>query len=96
VQARLTPGTARGLYLTVWGLILVVGLWLFAAVVEDVLTADPMVVVDQMVAHWLHAHATLRLTAAMRAISALAAALDCAESQASRAGGVAPLAPWRS
>jgi hypothetical protein len=71
VQAHLTPGTALGLHLTIWTLLLLLGVWLFAAIVEDVLTAEPIVVVDQVVAHWLHIHTTSWLTSGVRAISTL-------------------------
>jgi hypothetical protein len=72
LQARLTPGGYLGLHLTVGVLILVTAVWLFGAVVEDVVTADPLVLADQRVSAWLHAHATPTLIAVMRGISALA------------------------
>jgi membrane protein DedA with SNARE-associated domain len=50
VQARLTPGGYLGLHLTVGVLILMTAAWLFGAVVEDVLTVDPLVIADQRVA----------------------------------------------
>lgn len=73
MQARLTTGTAFGLHLTIWTLLLLMGVWLFAPIVEAVLTTEPIVVVDQVVAHWLHTHTTSWLTSGMRAISTLAA-----------------------
>jgi membrane protein DedA with SNARE-associated domain/membrane-associated phospholipid phosphatase len=75
VQARLAPGGYLGLHLTVGVLILVTAAWLFGAVVEDVLRADPLVMADQRVALWLHRHATPTLTAVMRGISTLASSL---------------------
>ena len=71
-QARLTPGGYLGLHLTVGALIIVAVLWLFGAIAEDVLTGDPLIIIDQRLAVWLHAHATPPLTAAMLGISALA------------------------
>lgn len=73
MQARLTTDTAFGLHLTIWTLLLLMGVWLFAPIVEDVLTTELIVVVDQVVAHWLHTHTTSWLTSGMRAISTLAA-----------------------
>jgi membrane-associated phospholipid phosphatase len=75
VQARLTPGGYLGLHLTVGVLILMTAAWLFGAVVEDVLTVDPLVIADQRVAPWPHMHATPMLTVVMQGISALASSL---------------------
>jgi undecaprenyl-diphosphatase len=45
--------------------------WVFGGIVEDILTHDPLTVIDSDVAQWLHAHATPPVTTAMLAISFL-------------------------
>src|SRR5215212_193722 len=59
---RLTPGQYLGLHLTV-GLVAAAGsLWLFGGLVEDLITGDPLVRFDRVVADYLHSHATPALT----------------------------------
>jgi membrane-associated phospholipid phosphatase len=59
---RLTPGQYLGLHLTV-GLLAAAGcLWLFGGLAEDLLTGDPIVRFDRLLADYLHAHATPPLT----------------------------------
>jgi undecaprenyl-diphosphatase len=74
-QARLTPGGYLGLHLTVGALILVAAVWLFGSIIEDVLTGDPLVIVDRRKAIWLHAHGTPALTTIIQGVSALASSL---------------------
>ncbi len=45
--------------------------WLFGGVTEDVLSGDPLTVVDVVIAQWLHAHVTPGLTGWMLAITNL-------------------------
>ena len=71
VQARFSPRGYLGLHLTVGALIVIGASWLFGGIAEDVLTGDPLVVVDQRVAEWLHARATPGLTSVMTVVSAL-------------------------
>lgn len=71
VQARLSPEGYLGLHLTLGALALVGAAWLFGGIAEDVLTNDPLTIVDVKVAAWLHARATPRLTAIMLFITHL-------------------------
>jgi undecaprenyl-diphosphatase len=45
---------------------------IFGKIAEDVVTGDPLTVVDREIAVWLHLHATPTLTEAMKFISLLA------------------------
>ena len=66
---RLTPGQYLGLHLTL-GLVAAAGcLWLFGGLAEDVMTRDPLVRFDRMVAGYLHASATPALTAFLLTIT---------------------------
>jgi membrane-associated phospholipid phosphatase len=71
VQARLAPGGYLGLQLTLGALALVGASWLFGGIAEDVLTGDPLTLVDLQVAQWFHAHATAPLTRAMLVLTHL-------------------------
>lgn len=71
LQARFSPQGYLGLHLTVGALVVIGASWLFGGIAEDVFTGDPLVVVDQRVADWLHAHATPGLTSFMSAVSDL-------------------------
>src|SRR5262249_14537607 len=62
LQDRLTPGGYLGLHLTVGAAVIILACWGFGAVVEDLLTHDPLVAVDEQVATWFHAHATPAVT----------------------------------
>ena len=46
--------------------------WIFGKVAEDVVTGDPLAVVDREIAVWLHLHSTPTLSEAMKFISLLA------------------------
>ena len=56
LQARFSTEGYLGLHLTIGALILIGGTWLFAAIAEDVVTANRLTVVDAEVSAWLHAH----------------------------------------
>lgn len=71
MRARFSPEGALGLQLTVGALMLISATWIFGAIAEDVATADTITVIDLKLANWLHAHASLRLTRVMLAVSAL-------------------------
>lgn len=71
VRARLSPGGYLGLHLTLGALVLVGASWLFGGIAEDVLTGDPLTVVDVQVAHWFHERATPAVTQFMLAVSHL-------------------------
>jgi membrane protein DedA with SNARE-associated domain/membrane-associated phospholipid phosphatase len=59
---RLTPGQYLGLHLTVGLLAAACSLWLFGGLVEDLLTGDPLVRFDRVLADYLHSHASPPLT----------------------------------
>lgn len=69
---RLSPRGYLGLHLTVGVLLLMGASWLFGDITEDVLTGDPLTVVDQNVADWFHERRTPGLTTAMQFVSGLA------------------------
>ncbi len=71
VRARLSPRSYLGLQLTV-GVVVMTGFaWLFGGIAEDVVTGDPLTVVDVQVAYWFHGHLAPALTVAMLVISEL-------------------------
>jgi len=72
LQARLSPAGFLGLDLTIGAIILIGAVWMFGGIAEDVVTGDPLTVVDRDIAVWLHLHATPTLTDAMMFISLLA------------------------
>jgi membrane-associated phospholipid phosphatase len=72
VQARMAPEGLFGRYLTVGAAMLVGAVWLFGGIAEDVITGEPLVLIDQWLSEWFRAHATPRFTEAMRVVSALA------------------------
>jgi len=72
LQARLSPAGFLGLDLTIGAIILIGAGWIFGGIAEDVVTGDPLTVVDRDIAVWLHRHATPALTEAMKLISLLA------------------------
>ena len=71
VQARLSPQAYLGLHLTLGALVLIGASWLFGGIAEDVLSGDPLTVVDDQVANWFHAHSTPVLTRLMLLITHL-------------------------
>lgn len=71
VRARLSPEGYLGLRLTVGAMVLIGAGWLFGGVAEDVLSGDPLTIVDVDVSQWLHAHATPLLNQWMLAITHL-------------------------
>lgn len=69
VRARLSPGGYLGLELTLGATVLVAAAWVFGGVAEDVVTGDPLTLVDAWLAQWLHDHMSPWLTLLMRAVS---------------------------
>jgi len=69
LQDRLSPQGYLGLHLTIGMLVILLGCWWFGAIVEDLLTHDPLVIVDQQVATWFHEHATPAVTDIAKAIT---------------------------
>ncbi len=74
-RLRLSPKGYLGLHLTLGALALVGSSWLFGDIAEDVVTGNPLTVVDLKVAEWLHERATPTLTAVMLFISLLGSTL---------------------
>lgn len=74
VQARLTTEGQFGLHLTIGTLVLVGAAWLFGGIAEDLITDDPLVLVDAIASEWFRSHATPRFTMGMQFTSALASA----------------------
>lgn len=72
LQARLSPAEFLGLDLTIGAIILIGAVWIFGGIAEDVVSGDPLTVVDAEIALWLHLHATPTLTDAMKSITLLA------------------------
>ena len=62
LQERLSPEGYLGLHLTVGALIILAAGWSFGGVVEDLLTGDPLISIDVLVAAWFHECATPRVT----------------------------------
>ncbi len=52
-------------------LVLIGASWLFGGIAEDVVSGDPLTIVDAQLAAWLHSHSTPRLTQFMLIISNL-------------------------
>ena len=65
VQARLSPKSYLGLQLTVGAIVLMGASWLFGGIAEDVVSGDPLTVIDLQVAQWFHAHSTALMTQVM-------------------------------
>lgn len=63
VRARLSPEGYLGLHLTVGMAVVLLAVFVFAKIAEDVVTKDPLVLLDERVMQWLHTHATPMLTA---------------------------------
>ena len=58
--------------MTLGATILIGASFIFGGIAEDVVTGDPLTVVDREIAVWLHLHATPTLTEAMKFLSLLA------------------------
>lgn len=71
IRARFSPNGYLGLRVSVGALILIAASWLFGGIAEDVMTGDPITVVDMHIAQWLHAHAVPWLTQVMEMVSLL-------------------------
>lgn len=71
VRARLSPDSYFGLQLTLGALVLIGFAWLFGGIAEDVVTGDPITLLDVQLAQWFHGHATPAFTRAMLLVSTL-------------------------
>ncbi len=65
IRARLSPQGYFGAKMTAGALMLIGASWLFGGISEDVLTGDPLTIVDLNVAEWFHARATPLVTQVM-------------------------------
>ena len=72
VQARLSPEGVGGLYLTIGTVVLAGAAWLFGGISEDLITGDPLILVDALISEWFRSHPTPRFAAGMQFASALA------------------------
>lgn len=73
-QARLSRDGLFGFYFTVGAVVLVGAVWVFGGISEDLITGDPLVVVDAFISEWFRAHADPGFTRGMQLVSALASA----------------------
>jgi undecaprenyl-diphosphatase len=73
VRARLSPGDLYGLYFTIGIVVLAGAVWVFGGISEDLITGDPLVLVDAIISEWLRTHADPEITRSMQLASALAA-----------------------
>lgn len=72
IRARLSPEGLFGLHVTVGGVVLIAAAWLFGGVAEDLITRDPLTIVDAFISDWFRIHATPSFTARMVFVSAFA------------------------
>jgi undecaprenyl-diphosphatase len=72
LQARLARQGLFGLYLTVGAALLAGVLWLFGGIAEDLITGDPLILIDARLSEWFRTLATPRFTGAMQVVSAMA------------------------
>jgi membrane-associated phospholipid phosphatase len=78
VARRFARGEYLGLHLTVGLAISLIGLWVFAAITEDVIHHDPITRFDLALLDWLQAHATPAGHVIARIVSELGSALAMA------------------
>ncbi len=70
---RLSPHGSMGLHLTIGVLLIVGASWLFGGIAEDVVTGDPLTILDKNIAEWFHEHRTPGMMVTMQFVTALAA-----------------------
>ena len=63
LRARFSPEGYLGLHLSIGMAVVLLAVFLFAKIAEDVVTKDPLVLLDVRVMQWLQAHATAGRTA---------------------------------
>lgn len=69
LEARFSPEGNLGLHLTLGALALIAMAWIFGSIAEDVVTRDPIVLLDQRVSNWFHEHGTAAFFQAMSAVT---------------------------
>lgn len=72
LQARLSPKGLFGLHLTIGTVVFIGAAWLFGGIAEDLITGDPLILVDEFLSEWFRSHATPQFTVGMQLVSALA------------------------
>ena len=72
VRARLSTTGVFGLHLTIGFVVLVGAAWVFGGISEDLITRDPLIVVDAFISEWFRSRANPRFTTGMQFASALA------------------------
>lgn len=72
VQARLSPEGLFGLHLTIGTFIFVGAAWLFGGITEDLITGDPLTLIDELISEWFRSHPTPRFIMGMHFASELA------------------------
>lgn len=72
LQARLAPEGLFGLHFTIGAALLIGSAWLFGGIAEDLITGDPLILIDAFISEWFRSHATPRFTEGMQYMSALA------------------------
>ncbi|MDX6576843.1 MAG: hypothetical protein QOE96_2796 [Blastocatellia bacterium] len=71
IEARLSRKEPSGLYLTLTLLMLIAAACVFGAIAEDVVTNDPLTLVDARFSAWLHNHSVAWLTRILFLITSL-------------------------
>jgi membrane-associated phospholipid phosphatase len=69
---RLSPNGYMGLHLTIGILIIIGASWLFGGIALDVVTGDPLTILDKNIAEWFHEHRTPGMTVTMQFVTDLA------------------------
>jgi len=69
---RLSPQGSMGLHLTIGVLLIIGASWLFGGIAEDVVTGDPLTILDKNIAEWFNEHRTPGLMATMQFVTDLA------------------------
>lgn len=72
VEQHDSPKVRLWVQLSAGVVVLLIAAWIFGGVAEDVVTGDPLTIVDRILAGWLHVHARPSVTPAMLLIAELA------------------------
>lgn len=72
LRARLARKGMFGLYFTMGTALVLMSMWLFGGISEDLLTDDPLLNVDEVISQWLRFHSDPRLVWLAQIISACA------------------------
>lgn len=71
LRARLASQGLFGPHLAIGAVILVGAAWLFGGIVEDLITGDPLTLIDEILSEWFRSHATSRFAEGMQYVAAL-------------------------